>query len=178
MSEETTTINIKGHSVLLDADFAADINPALWGCTYTGKTYFIIRFQHKGVSHLARLHRIIVNAPRGMCVDHINGNTLDNRRSNLRICTRHENTMNQRVRKNNTSGKKGVRFIKGQAQWSARISVKGKRLHLGYFASAEEAGAAYDQAALIHYGPFAHLNAGGASRHSTDINVPNLKGVM
>jgi len=182
MSDETTTtVQIKGHPVLLDADFAADIDPALWClCRSRGTIYFIVTHQRKKVRRVMLLHRIIMNAPRGMTVDHINGNTLDNRRSNLRICTNQENAMNRRLSKNSQSGRKGVRFMKHSPYrpWQARIRAEGKSLYLGSFATREEASDAYDQAALKYHGQFAHLNAGGASRHEVGINVPNLEGVM
>lgn len=72
-------------------------------------------------------------------VDHINRNRLDNRKSNLRIITRTENTMNKSDYKNNTSGVKGVKWNKKLNKWQVQISYKGKRIHLGVFSDLEEA---------------------------------------
>ena len=154
---DTTTIQIQGYQLKVDADFAADINPDLWTCCHVkGVPYFRSSYRGK----VARLHRVVMNAPRGMCVDHINGDTLDNRRSNLRICTRGENNTNRGMRKTNTSGKKGVHRIKGNLKnpWRTQINAQGKRIHVGVFATLEEASAAYDQAALKYHGQFAQTN--------------------
>jgi len=103
-----------------------------------------------------RLHRLIMNPPDGMVVDHRNGDPLDNRRENLRVC---EIKGNARNRRPNTGYKyKGVRFTDGK--WLARITVNATKLHLGYFASEEEAASAYNAAALHYYGEFAWLNEG------------------
>lgn len=102
-------------------------------------------------------HRVLLNVPKGMVVDHINGNTRDNRRCNLRVCTQHQNTYNQKVRKNNTSGYKGVYFHKTNKKWCAFISVP-KSKYLGSFETKEEAARAYDKVARELHGGFARLN--------------------
>lgn len=86
------------------------------------------------------LHRVILGAPKDMCVDHINGNTLDNRKNNLRICTNRENTSNRtKLGTNNTSGILGVRFDNRRNKWYADIQYKGKCIFLGYFNIKEDA---------------------------------------
>jgi len=108
------------------------------------------------------LHRLILNAEKGQFVDHINGNTLDNRISNLRICKNKDNIRNQPKPKNNTSGYKGVCLIKRNCKlskpFSSRIGVDGKNIHLGYFSTAEDAAKAYDIAAKYYFKEFARLN--------------------
>ncbi len=104
------------------------------------------------------MHRQIMNAPAGMDVDHINGNPLDNRRSNLRVCTHAENQCNQKLRSSSGNPYKGVRLNKSGTRWWARISKNGKEQHLGTFATAEEAAAAYDEAAKQLSGEFARTN--------------------
>lgn len=104
------------------------------------------------------MHRLIVNAPRGKDVDHINGNGLDNRRANLRICSRKENLGNQRVRTNNTSGFKGVYWHNRAKKWCAQITENEHGRHQGLFQTKEEAARAYDLAAKNLYGDFAKLN--------------------
>jgi hypothetical protein len=101
------------------------------------------------------LHRIIMQAPPGMLVDHINGDTFDNRRANLRICTSAENARNSRG-KNGISGFKGV--YPANSRWSAVINVDGRQIYLGVFASKEKAARAYDRAAIEHHGEFARFN--------------------
>lgn len=79
------------------------------------------------------LHRYIMNAPAGVTVDHINGNKLDNRKMNLRLCSQSENNMNRGVFSNNKSGIKGVSWNKSKKKWVAQIQVNGKRIYLGAF---------------------------------------------
>jgi len=101
------------------------------------------------------LHRIILNAPKDMQVDHINGNRLDNRRENLRLCTHQQNCMN---RKPVTPGYKGVSWAKGK--WRAQIRYQGYTHYLGNnFDAPEEAAQAYDEKAKELFGEFARLNS-------------------
>ncbi len=93
-------------------------------------------------------------------VDHENHNTLDNRRKNLRFANYFEQSYNRRRRSDNTSGFKGVCYRenrKGPDKWRARISAGGKRILLGYFATADKAGEAYAKAALEYHREFAHI---------------------
>lgn len=99
------------------------------------------------------LHHAILGYPLyGKQVDHINGNSLDNRRSNLRIVSACQNQWNRGLNKNNTSGYKGVCFDKRKGRWMARIRKDWKYYFLGYFGTAAEAGAAYVTAQKIYHG--------------------------
>ena len=107
------------------------------------------------------LHTLIMNTPKGMVVDHINGNPLDNRKCNLRICTNAENSRNNTLWKTSSIGLKGVQSAKanGSAQpYRARIKYNYKEIQLGTFVTKEEAGIAYDKKALELFGEFASLN--------------------
>lgn len=108
------------------------------------------------------LHRLVVDAKKGEFVDHINGNTLDNRLCNLRICTNSENVRNQKISKRSKTGFKGVHFLPrlkyGKNPFSAKITINRKNIHLGYFPIAELAAKAYNQAAIKYHGEFARLN--------------------
>jgi len=108
-----------------------------------------------GTRTVILLHTFLTGWP---LVDHINGNGLDNRRLNLRPATITENVRNQRLRRNSTSGFKGVRWHQTARKWHARIKVDEARQHLGLFATAEEAARAYDAAARAGFGEFAALN--------------------
>ena len=93
------------------------------------------------------LHRVIAqraygDIPNNMNIDHINGCTFDNRRSNLRITTRSENNKNRKKHANNSSGIAGVCWNKAKGKWKAYIKSQGRLIHLGYYDSLEEARAA------------------------------------
>ena len=101
------------------------------------------------------LHRVILGAPKDMCVDYINGNTLDNRKSNLRICTNRENTSNRtKLGTNNTSGILGVRFDNRRNKWYADVQYKGKYIFLGYFNIKEDAIKARIDAEKLYFKEF------------------------
>lgn len=104
------------------------------------------------------MHRLIMNTPKGLVVDHINHNSLDNQKSNLRNCTRGQNQFNMLIRKDNTSGRKGVRWHKQLKKWNARIHVNGEEISLGCYNNREKASKAYNEAAQKYYGEFANLN--------------------
>ena len=89
-------------------------------------------------------------------IDHINGNKKDNRLVNLRQATRAQNTFNVGVRRNNTSGYKGVSWDKGKGKFAAYAMICGKKKHLGRFDAAEEASAAYKAFAIDNHGKFIH----------------------
>lgn len=103
-----------------------------------------------------RMHREIVRAPADLQVDHINGDTLDNRRENLRCCTHSENARNRGPKQGTLAGLKGV--DRSGRNWRARIWADGKSRMLGMFATPQEAAAAYDKAARDLHGEFARLN--------------------
>jgi hypothetical protein len=85
------------------------------------------------------LHNYILPRRRGLFCDHINGDTLDNRRENLRHVTRSQNCWNAKIRKDNTSSVKGVIWYKNTKKWSARITYKNKRISLGHFSKLSQA---------------------------------------
>jgi hypothetical protein len=107
---------------------------------------------------LLRMHRVLLFAPHYFQVDHIDGDRLNNQRSNLRLCTRKQNSANRRNQANNKSGFKGVRWHKKHRRWYAHIQASNRLYHLGNFATAEHAALAYDAAALRLFGAFARLN--------------------
>jgi hypothetical protein len=104
------------------------------------------------------IHRLVLGLHNGSKIvcDHINMDKLDNRRENLRACSRGKNNQNVRARANNKLGFKGVRQKGGV--FTARISFKNKGIHLGSFKTAVAAAVAYDEAAKKYHGEFANLN--------------------
>ncbi len=103
------------------------------------------------------LHRLILPGE-GLVADHISGNKLDCRRSNLRLCTQLENSRNRAKHKRNTSGFKGVSQDRRSGIFVAAITVNRRAVQLGRFATAAEAAAAYDAAAIKYFGDFARPN--------------------
>lgn len=103
-------------------------------------------------------HRLILDNPSGKEIDHINGDKLDCRRTNLRIVTRQQNSLNKAKHKDNTSGYKGVHWFKRDKKWQAQICNAGKRYHLGYYKDIREAAKAYNNAAKKLHGNYAILN--------------------
>ena len=108
------------------------------------KSFYVVRGLYapkgSGMKHeMIRMHRFIMNAPRGMYVDHVNHNTLDNRRANLRLCTPSQNQQNKRKQKSNKSGVVGVHQSKRTGKWVVQIRVDNQVLSLGGYRTLEEA---------------------------------------
>lgn len=131
-----------------------NLSRARAGRIFTG-TWVELESGQKSV-RLLYLHRLIMNAPLGMVVDHISGDIFDNRKANLRICTSGQNSLNRKINQNNTTGYKGV--YPYRSGWRAKISHQNKRYHLGNFLSKEAAALAYNEAALRLHGEFSRLN--------------------
>lgn len=99
-----------------------------------------------------------IHATKQMVVDHINGDTFNNRKCNLRQCTTQQNFQNQKIKTNNSSGFKGVFWDKRLKRWRARIKVNYVGKHLGCFSKKEDAALAYNNAAIENFGEYARLN--------------------
>lgn len=105
-----------------------------------------------------RMHRFVIGASDGVHVDHINGDTLDNRKENLRVCQKSENNCNRCIQHGGTSVFKGVCWHKGEMRWRAKIQHLGVSHHLGYYNSETDAALAYNKAATTMHGEYARLN--------------------
>lgn len=106
------------------------------------------------------LHRYIMNCPAELEVDHINSKAkYDNRKSNLRVATRQQNSANKGISSRNKSGVTGVSWSKSQQKWRARIHQNHKEIHLGYFENFEDAVHARKQAEEKIYGDFTYDNS-------------------
>jgi len=106
------------------------------------------------------MHRTIAGATPTDGVDHVNGNGLDNRRSNLRLANQSQNMGNAQLSRANGSGFKGVTWDGARGRWQAKVMVKGRTIHLGRFDDRLQAAKAYDVAAEKCFGEFARTNQG------------------
>lgn len=161
LQPETKEIPLsKGKVAIVDAADYEWLNQWKWSASEnrSGTWYARRSLGTRDEQHTLMMHRAILNVQSKLHVDHINGNGLDNRRFNLRLCTPAQNQYNRGICANNTSGFKGVYWVKGHEKWQAQIHVNGKHYHLGFFDTAEAAAYAYDTAALELHGEFAKLN--------------------
>jgi hypothetical protein len=154
----TLEIAVGNQFALIDDADMSIVAPIKWRtqiCRYKDRewTYAVSKVGKK----LLYMHRLILNAQKEEVVDHINHDTLDNRRSNIRICTQRQNMQNSVRPSNNTSGFKGVFFDKKYG-WRVQIRVDGRKKEIGHFQTAELAAQAYDEAARKYHGEFARLN--------------------
>lgn len=150
----------EGKIALVDDEDFERINAHKWHANkYRNGRFYAVRHGVMGLFRKTLLmHREILGFPSGMETDHINGDPLDNRKSNLRICTTAENQRNRGKQTNNASGFKGVIWSDTQKEWVAHIKVDRKKIYLGHFQTAEDAARAYDRAALERHGEFAKTN--------------------
>ncbi len=147
-----------GLAVLFDEQDEDIVRSHSW-CLHTTQTRDrLIRYAiawAKADGRTAYMHRLVMAAPSGMFVDHINGDGLDNRRANLRLCTNQQNNANS-TWPVGVSGYRGV--SKTRNKFRAHISLLNKWVYLGSSEMAEEAARLYDAAAKKHFGEFARLN--------------------
>jgi hypothetical protein len=148
----------KGYVAVIDAADAHLVAERAWQAkeSLARDGHVMTVYATSGMETL-RLHRAIIQAKPEETVDHIDGNGLNNRRSNLRICTKSENAQNRRTRRNTVSGVKGVVWHKRIKKWQASIMVGGKGVHLGYFQTVEAAAAAYAKASAERHKQFGRL---------------------
>lgn len=139
------------YAVVSDAD-AALVNQYRWHCLPIGKTcYAAAQINGKRMY----MHRLILSPKQGISVDHLNDDGLDNRMSNLRLCSHQENLSRMRT----VVGESGFRGVtRHQNSWKAKIRVNYKRIYVGCFKDKRDAARAYDAAAIKYFGPLARLN--------------------
>lgn len=145
-------VGTKGDYALVDEDDYDKVMEYNWYLTSHGYVESKINGESK------KMHRFIMNCPDDMEVDHRFHNKLDNRKSQLRVCTRQENSYNTRPTKKGYSKYKGVSWDKGRGKWRASLKINNKSISLGRFTDEIEAAKAYDAAAKKHFKDFARLN--------------------
>lgn len=145
-------------SIVDDEDYEK-LNQYKWHSVGINMYYAQRTVHNKGNKYNIKLHREIMNVTDSKIhIDHINGNSLDNRKENLRVCSNAENSRNSKIKNSNLYGLKGIRFNKINKNWNAQITVNYKQIHLGCFKTKEEAAIAYNDAAIKYHGEFAKVN--------------------
>lgn len=144
-------------TIVSDEDYHK-VSDFKWQALKNGNTFYAVRsLKRNRKVKTIRMHRVILDAPDDVMVDHIDGNGLNNLRENIRLCTKHQNQMNVRKPSHNTSGYKGVSYEKRRGNYRAYIVFKGKQIYLGSYKTPEEAHDAYKKAAIKIHGRFARF---------------------
>lgn len=152
MKEIPLTQNKKA---LVDDDDIELLSKHTWCAWWSGRRWYAqCRFQRKVIY----MHRLVTNASNGLEVDHIDKDGLNNQKSNLRVCTRGQNSRNTGKSKSNKSGYKGVCWASRRQSWLAQIKADGKNYFLGHYDDPIEAARAYDAKARELFGEFARTN--------------------
>lgn len=143
----------KGYEAVIDAADAGIVGAHNWHAIVGRNTvYAACSIFTSGKWSRSYLHRFLTDPPKGIEVDHINRNGMDNRRSNLRCATRSQNACNQRLNRGNSVGLKGVSWHGGVGRFRAYIRLNGHQKHLGYFDCPESAHKAYCAASVEMHG--------------------------
>jgi hypothetical protein len=154
-----------GQVALVDDEDFDRVNAFKW-CVKkfirSGKVYYYgeraIKSENGKQKH-QYIHQFIIGTPeKGLEIDHIDGNKLNNQKINLRVVTHQQNMMNKRKLTKGFSIYKGVYLDKRNQKWNVKICINWERIHLGTFTNEEDAGRAYDIGAIKYYGEYARLN--------------------
>jgi HNH endonuclease len=149
----------RGKVALVDDEDYESLIQWKWLVRYHRKTCYARRIdRHTGKPITIHMHREILGVKPNQQVDHINGNGLDNRRSNLRIAGHAQNLWNRGRTRKNSSGFKGVHWVERLNKWCVQVQANGKARCLGWFVDLYDAASAYDLEALKLHGEFAHVN--------------------
>jgi len=153
----------QGKFALVDPEDYEKLSKYNWYAVRSPRGFYAVRSVNakngRSGQKNVRMHRVILKAPEGKFIDHINHNGLDNRKSNLRICTMQQNSWNMRKQRGNcTSQYKGVTQRKDTGKWQARIICNAKKISIGCFDDEKAAAMAYDEKAKELFGEYAALN--------------------
>jgi hypothetical protein len=150
----------RGLKALVDDDDFEELSKVKWCANKIGRTFYAVRRvpNPKTIMKQILMHRKVMNAPIDICIDHIDGNGLNNTKDNLRFCTKRENVCGQKQQIGKTSKYKGVCWNKRENKWKAYIKCHQKLQNLGHFDTEISAALAYDNAANRLFGEFARTN--------------------
>lgn len=158
---ETTRMTLtQGQSTLIDDADVDLVSQHRWYAAKTRRGWRVTTNtkNSEGKQRNLLLHRFLMEPEKGLVVDHLNHDALDNRRSNMRVCTYSQNAMNQRSARKSSSKYLGVSWDKGAKKWKASILIQGKKKNLGRFKEEDDAARAFDTAARLHFGEYANPN--------------------
>ena len=148
----------QGKRVIVDNEDHLFLNQYKWYAKKGYRTYYAARSTRKSKPFTIWMHRVIMNTKHDQEIDHINGNGLDNRKVNLRICNRQQNMQNSRKRGKFSSLHKGVSWNPTSKRWAATIGYNYKLLFISNHKTEKEAAKAYNKKAQKLYGKFACAN--------------------
>ena len=149
----------QGKVAIVDAEDYERLTRYKWHIIKTTATCYGARsIKHRKKGQEIYMHRLIIKVPPGLFVDHIDHNGLNNRKSNLRLCTAQQNAQNHRPQRGATSKYKGVSFSKSKNLFRAMIWHNKKSVHLGYFKCEIDAAKTYDKKAKELFKEYAYLN--------------------
>lgn len=148
----------QGYIALIDDEDFERINRFTWCAAKSNENYYAIR-KNYNESGTIRMHRVILNInDTKIKIDHIDNNSLNNQKSNLRIASNSENKRNQIKHKITSSKYKGVHFRKDNKKWRAGVRLNDQQINLGQFNNEIDAALAYNTAAIKYFGEFAKIN--------------------
>lgn len=150
----------QGQYAIVDESDFNKLSKLKWFAVKKSTGFYAVRnlYLGNGKSRPYYMHQFLMKPPKGKYVDHKDHNTLNNCRSNLRVCSPLESARNKSLPKNNTSGYKGVSWNRTNNSWVANIKVGSKMSYLGMFATKFAAAYAYDKSATKNFGEFSKLN--------------------
>lgn len=149
----------QGKYAIVDDDDYEELKQYKWYAhKKSGKYYAARNIKQNDQFKKVFMHRVIMGVLPNIHIDHINGNGLDNRKCNLRICDASQNAANQKPQVNKSSKYKGVRWYSPLKKWRAQIWHNNKSIHLGYYQDEAKAAQAYNKKAAELFGKFARLN--------------------
>lgn len=160
----------QGKFALVDDVDYEDVSKHKWFAVFDGSNWYAAR---KLNGNQVRLHNYLMEPPRGVQIDHRDGDGLNCQRRNMRISTHRQNMQNMKRSRSNKSGFKGVSWRANLSKWIAQARYKGEVKYLGLFKNVEDAARAYDTFTAKHYGQFALTNKMLGLLKFSDQSVPD-----